>query len=289
MITIFTPAGIGEVAAGDDVVDLILQAVSADAAGPLADGDVVVVTSKIISKAEGRQRPAESREGLLHAETVRVVAARGPVRIVKTTHGLTLAGAGIDNSNVSPDTILLLPADADASAQELARGLRDRTGLRVGVVISDTAGRAWRIGQTDQAIGAAGVVVSESYAGRTDAYGNPLAVTEMALADELAAAADLVKGKLSGSPIAIVRGLSHLVTEDIESPGARSLVRDSGDMFAYGTREAVLVALLRAVGLDDRYDELVLADPRDVAELIKAAARDQALCPDTLIDALLQP
>jgi coenzyme F420-0:L-glutamate ligase/coenzyme F420-1:gamma-L-glutamate ligase len=171
----------------------------------------VVVTSKIISKAEGRYADASDREHAITAETAAVVAQRGPMRIVRTRTGLTLAAAGVDTSNVEPGRILLLPVDPDASAERLAAGLSAAVGGDVGVVVSDTAGRPWRLGQTDHAIGAARVQVLAAYAGQVDGYGNELAVTTMALADELAAAADLVKGKLAGRPVAVLRGLPDLV------------------------------------------------------------------------------
>ena len=197
---------------GSDVAALILAAVTADPAGPLRAGDIVVVTSKIISKATGLVAPAESRSELITAETVRTVARRGETRIVRTRSGLTVAAAGVDNSNVAPDQVIRLPADSDAAAGELRAALEHRTGLRLGVIVSDTAGRAWRIGQTDQAIGAAGVQVVRDYAGQVDAYGNELQVTMMAVGDELAAAADLAKTKLAGRPVAVIRGLAELVT-----------------------------------------------------------------------------
>ena len=213
VITIFAPAGIGEVVAGDDLARLVADAVAADPDGPLHPGDIVVVTSKIVSKAEGRRLPAADREDAIAREAVATVAWRGPMRIVRTALGLVQAAAGVDNSNVAPADILLLPEDPDASAAALRGQLSTAAGGPIGVIVSDTAGRAWRVGQTDHAIGAAGVVVARSYAGMTDSYGNPLQVTLMAVADELAAAADLVKGKLSQHPVAVIRGLTELVAD----------------------------------------------------------------------------
>ena len=164
-----------------------------DPAGPLADGDVLVVTSKILSKAEGRTAPEDARDEVIEAETVRTVAHRGPTRIVRTRTGLVLAAAGVDRSNVAAGRILLLPEDPDRSATRLRAELQRRTGRRLGVVISDTAGRPWREGQIDHAIGSAGVKVIRRYAGEVDGYGNRLEVTATALVDELAAAADLAK------------------------------------------------------------------------------------------------
>jgi coenzyme F420-0:L-glutamate ligase/coenzyme F420-1:gamma-L-glutamate ligase len=262
VISVFAPAGIGEIDPRTDLVAALTTAVADDAAGPLADGDILVVTSKIVSKAEGRTAPAAEREDVITAETVRTVARRGPTRIVRTRAGLVLAAAGVDNSNVASGTVLRLPEDADASAARLRDALQRRTGVRLGVVISDTAGRTWRVGQTDHAIGAAGVRPIEAYAGRQDPYGNQLEVTAVALADELAAAADLAKGKLAGRPLAVIRGLGHLV--DDTAAGARALLRPaSGDMFGYGSRESVLAAALGAVGRLDAYERLVALDGAD--------------------------
>jgi coenzyme F420-0:L-glutamate ligase / coenzyme F420-1:gamma-L-glutamate ligase len=284
MIMIFAPDGIGEVGADAALAQMIITAVRADQGGPLRDGDILVVTSKIISKAEGRSAPAAEREAMITAEAVSTVAQRGPLRIVRTRTGLVQAAAGVDNSNVSAELILLLPADADASAARLRAELQALTGLRLGVIISDTAGRAWRMGQTDHAIGASGVRVIERYAGRTDAYGNPLLVTEMALADELAAAADLVKGKLAGRPVAVVRGRSDLLTDEPET--ATDLVRDAGsDFFRYGSREAVLVALLAATGQAERFEALAgLSDDELAAAVLERCDPADA----TLVERILR-
>jgi coenzyme F420-0:L-glutamate ligase / coenzyme F420-1:gamma-L-glutamate ligase len=259
VITIFAPTGIGEVRPGTDLGAVILAAIEADRMGPLQDGDVVVVTSKIISKAEGREEPTSRRAELISSETRHTVARRGETRIVRTHGGLTIAAAGIDRSNVSAESILLLPRDPDASAAKLHEQLVTATGLRLGVVISDTAGRPWRTGQTDYAIGVSGIRVLDSYAGRSDAYGNELQITAMAVADELAAAADLVKGKLAGQPVAVVRGLDRVVTG--VSSSARELLRqEAHDMFGFGSQEAVLAAALAATGQQHRYEELVGLD-----------------------------
>lgn len=235
-LTIWPLSGIGEVQAGDDLVGTIVAA----ARGRLADGDILVVTSKIVSKAEGRYRPAADRDAAIAEETVRVVAENeaGTVRIVESRLGIVAAAAGVDASNTPDGLILLLPVDPDASARALASGIRSRTGAHVGVIISDTLGRAWREGQTDCAIGAAGVVVMEDLRGGTDASGRPLAVTLPCVADELAAAGDLVKRKTSGMPVAVVRGRADLVG-GLDLPGARSIVRPAErDLFSEGTREA---------------------------------------------------
>lgn len=234
----FAPDGIGEVAAGADLASLV-----ADAVGGLEDGDVVVVSSKIVSKAEGRQVRADDREKAITDETVRVVATRvqpngGLTRIVENRLGIVGAAAGVDASNVAEGTVLLLPEDPDASAGRLRRALRERFGVRVGVVVTDTLGRPWRLGQTDIAIGASGLSLVDDLRGLPDATGRRMDVTVVAVADEIAAMADLVKGKTMNRPVAVVRGLGRLVTEE-DGPGARSLVRTGpDDMFRRGTDEA---------------------------------------------------
>ncbi|MFH8728798.1 coenzyme F420-0:L-glutamate ligase [Streptomyces termitum] len=236
--------GLPEVTPGDDLAKLI-----AAAEPGLADGDVLLVTSKIVSKAEGRIVAADDREAAIDAETVRVVARRGTLRIVQNRQGLVMAAAGVDASNTPAGTVLLLPEDPDASALRIRTGLREALGVDVGVVVTDTFGRPWRSGLTDVAIGAAGVRVLDDLRGVTDSHGNELNVTVVATADELAAAGDLVKGKATGLPVAVVRGLPHVVAGDAE-PGARALVRSAeGDMFRLGTSEAVreAVALRRTV------------------------------------------
>ncbi|WP_395295948.1 coenzyme F420-0:L-glutamate ligase [Kitasatospora hibisci] len=229
--------GLPEVDAGADLAELIAKA------GAYEDGDILLVTSKIVSKAEGRLLHAADREAAIDAETVRVVARRGPVRIVENRSGFVMAAAGVDASNTAPGTVLLLPSDPDASARALRAGLRRLTGRRLAVVVTDTFGRPWRNGLTDVAIGAAGLDVLEDHRGRRDGHGNELALTVTATADELAAAADLVKGKATGTPVAVVRGLGHLVTAD-DGAGARPLVRPAADdMFRLGTSEALRQAV----------------------------------------------
>jgi coenzyme F420-0:L-glutamate ligase / coenzyme F420-1:gamma-L-glutamate ligase len=233
-LTVVPVHGLPDVRPGDD-----LGAMLADALPDLADGDVVVVTSKVVSKAEGRVLPADDREAAIDAETVRLVASRGSTRIVETRLGLVLAAAGVDASNTPPGTVLLLPDDPDASARRIRATLSARHHLRVAVVVSDTLGRPWRLGLTDAAIGVAGLAPLDDHRGRTDPYGNTLEQTVVAVADEIAAAADLVKGKLSGVPAAVVRGLGRLVTDD-DGPGAVAIVRPAGeDMFRWGHREVV--------------------------------------------------
>lgn len=244
--TVWGVSGLPEVGAGDDLAALIAGAIEASAAGDseaaLQDGDILVVTSKIISKAEGRQVPVADRDKAIAEDTVRVVAERvhpgGVTQIVETRHGLIMAAAGIDTSNVPDGLALRLPEDPDRSARELCSALRQRYGLSLGVIITDTFGRPWRVGQTDVAIGAAGMIVTDDLRGGVDANGRPLQVTITVLADEIAGAADLVKGKASGIPVAIVRGLGRLVAA-IDAPGAHTLVRSvDDDMFRFGSAEA---------------------------------------------------
>jgi coenzyme F420-0:L-glutamate ligase / coenzyme F420-1:gamma-L-glutamate ligase len=234
MITVFGVPGLPEITAGADLAELIYSA-----APGLRDGDILVVTSKIISKAEGRVA-SMTREAAIEAETVRVVARRGPTTIAQTRHGFVLAAAGVDESNTAPGTVVLLPADPDSSARGLRKSVQERSGVRIGVIITDTMGRPWRNGQTDTAIGAAGVLVARDHRGEQDTFGNVLEVTVAAVADEIAAAADLVKGKALAVPVAVVRGLGPLVTEE-DGPGARVLVRPADeDMFRYGSADVPL-------------------------------------------------
>ena len=259
-IQVIAPDGVPEVRRGDDLSALLLPLVE------LVDGDVVVVTSKVVSKAEGRVRPG-SREEALPGESERVVARRGPTTIVRTRHGLTLAAAGIDASNVEAGHVVLLPEDPDASARALRATVRERTGRNVGVIVTDTAGRAWREGQTDIAIGAAGLAVLEVFAGRTDAHGNELAVTAPAVADEIAGAAELATGKLGGRPFAVLRGRADLVLPPGEDgTGAGALVRPEGhDLFGYGAREAVVRAVAGAPA-----DRVPFGSPAPATDLVAA-------------------
>jgi coenzyme F420-0:L-glutamate ligase/coenzyme F420-1:gamma-L-glutamate ligase len=243
MFQAWAPGGVGEILEGSDLAAVLLAAL-ADAAvadgAALADGDIVVVTSKVVGKSEGRVVSGERAEWI-ERESVRVVARRGETAIVRTPHGLTMAAAGIDASNVEPGRLVLLPLDPDASAARIRAAIAAQAGVNVGVLVSDTAGRAWRIGQTDIAIGAAGVRVVEDHRGTADGYGNPLVVTLPAVADELTSVAELVQGKTSGRPFCVIRGRADLVLPVGEDgDGARALVRpDTDDMFALGAREAV--------------------------------------------------
>ncbi len=231
--------GLPEIASGDDLPRLIADAASRAGVEP---GDILAVTSKIVSKAEGRIIEAADREQAITDETVRVVATRaradgGTTRIVENHLGLIMAAAGVDASNTADGTVLLLPLDPDASAAAIRVAVEAAVGAPVGVIITDTAGRAWREGQTDMAIGSSGVRLLDDLRGTHDATGKLLEVTAPAVGDEIAAAADLVKGKTSGVPVAAVRGLERLL--DDTAPGARSLVRPAADdLFGTGSREA---------------------------------------------------
>ncbi len=230
-------AGIGEVRPGDDLAALLVAGLA------LEDGDVLAVSSKVVSKALGLAVPGDTRDDAVLGQTVRVVAERrtpkGVTRIVEARSGPVLAAAGVDNSNVAPGTVLVLPPDPDAAARDLRSRLAALTGRRLGVVVTDTMGRPWRDGQVDAALGVAGLLVADDLRGRTDGYGNALEVTLRAVADEVAALADLVKGKLDGHPAALVRGLAHLVTDD-DGPGAAALLRGpDADWFRWGHVEAV--------------------------------------------------
>lgn len=252
--------GIGEVTADSDLVDMITSAAASvewpDGARGLHPGDIVAVTSKIVSKAEGRVEAASDREAAIDRESVRTVASRttatGVTRIVETKHGLVLAAAGVDASETEPGTIVLLPADPDGSARALLAGLRRETGIdELAVIVSDTMGRPWREGVTDAAIGAAGIQVVEDHRGQEDRYGNPLVATVVAIADEIASAVDLIAGKAQGIPVVVVRGMAeHLLPAKAADRGARPLIRDAAaDLFRLGTAEAT--ASGHAAGLID--------------------------------------
>ena len=249
-LTVWAPAGFPEVRPGDDLARLVGDLLASAGEGGLAQGDVVVVTSKVVSKAEGRVVHAADREQAISDETVRVVATRdrpgglAPLRIVENRLGLVMAAAGVDASNTPDGTVLLLPEDPDASARALRAALRARFGLdRLGVVVTDTAGRPWRDGLVDIAIGAAGVAVVDDLRGGVDAHGRPISVTVTAVADEIATASELVRGKSAGRPVAVVRGVDRYVLAGAgpqgDGPGARTLVRPSADdLFREGSAEA---------------------------------------------------
>ncbi|MCF8531073.1 MAG: coenzyme F420-0:L-glutamate ligase [Candidatus Nanopelagicales bacterium] len=228
---------------GDNLAGIMSQAIAhhSDLPGGLSDGDIVVVTSKIVAKVEGRTISAQDREDAITAETVRVVATkvhdRGTTRIVETEHGLILAAAGVDASNTEDGTVVLLPRDPDASARQLKQALESTHGITVGVIITDTLGRAWRLGVTDHAIGAAGVQVLDDLTGTTDSFGQQLHMTVVAIADQLAAASELVRAKASMTPVAVIRGAQQWVTAS--DSRARDLIRPpEEDLFPLGTAEA---------------------------------------------------
>jgi coenzyme F420-0:L-glutamate ligase/coenzyme F420-1:gamma-L-glutamate ligase len=269
--------GLPEFRPGDD-----LAAALAAAAPWLRDGDVVVVTSKVVPKCEGRivtapEDPGERdalRRKLVDDEAVRVLARKGRTLITENAIGLIQAAAGVDGSNIDTNELALLPVDPDGSAAHLRTGLAERLGVTVGIVITDTMGRAWRNRQTDVAIGAAGLTVLHGYAGAHDAHGNELLVTEIAVADELAAAGDLVKGKLTGIPVAVVRGL----TLHDDGSGGRALVRNGeDDLFWLGTAEAIALGRSQAQLLR-RSIRRFAPDPVDPA-LIEAAVAEALTAP----------
>ncbi|HVM09571.1 MAG TPA: coenzyme F420-0:L-glutamate ligase [Acidimicrobiales bacterium] len=211
MITLIPIEGIGEVRPGDVIADLIL---ATEAGSSLVDGDVLVVTQKIVSKAENRLEAVDpddplSHKAIVERESVRVLRRRGELVITETTHGFVCANAGIDLSNVEKGYAALLPVDSDRSARRIRDGIKGRTGLSVAVIISDTFGRTWRRGLTDVALGVAGIGAVVDLRGTEDMQGRELQVTEVAVADEIASAAELVMGKATGVPVAIVRGVDR--------------------------------------------------------------------------------
>jgi coenzyme F420-0:L-glutamate ligase/coenzyme F420-1:gamma-L-glutamate ligase len=211
-LTIFGIEGIGEIAPGTDLAAVIAAAAAEGDGTTLADGDVVIVTQKIVSKAENRLVAIDpddplSHKPLVEQESVRILRRRGELIISETVHGVVCANAGIDLSNVERGWAALLPVDSDRSARRIRDGLRHRCGVEVGVIISDTFGRAWRRGVTDVAIGCAGVAGVVDLRGTPDALGREMQVTEVAVVDEIAAAAELVMGKSTGTPVAVVRGV----------------------------------------------------------------------------------
>jgi coenzyme F420-0:L-glutamate ligase len=239
-IEVLPVTGLPEVRPGDDLAAQIV------ACAPwLRDDDILVVTSKVVSKAEGAlislggadpARREGARQQAITDETVRLVARRGPLRIVETRHGLVLAAAGVDGSNVAADELALLPRDPDGSANRIRAGVAAATGRRVAVIVSDSIGRPWRHGITDVAIGSAGLAAVLDVRGQDDRHGNTLTVTEVAQADEIAGAGDLVKGKLDHTPVAVVRGLRPVD----DGLGTSRLIRGSGeDLFRLGTNEAI--------------------------------------------------
>lgn len=229
-LTIIPIRGIPEIEAGDEIATLVAEAATAQQT-PLADGDCLVVTQKIVSKAEDRLVPldpddAAARRALVESESVRILRRRGDLIISETRHGFVCANAGVDLSNIAQGQAALLPLDSDRSARHVRDALRARHGVEVGVIISDTFGRAWRNGLTDVAIGVAGVAAVVDLRGEHDALGRELVVTEVAVADEVAGAAELVMGKSTGVPAAIVRGLDETWLRD---SSVRELIRHPND------------------------------------------------------------
>jgi dehydro coenzyme F420 reductase / coenzyme F420-0:L-glutamate ligase / coenzyme F420-1:gamma-L-glutamate ligase len=265
-------AGLPEVRPGDDLARLLLEAVRA-AGLELADGDVLAVTSKVVAKAEGRLLPLpadpaareRAQREAVAAETVRVVARRGRLVIAETRQGLVGANALVDASNAGGDALVLLPSDPDASAARLRAAIGQQDGHDVAVVVTDTLGRPWRLGQTDVAVGLAGMGALEDWRGRPDGDGRILEVTEVAVADEVAAAADLVKGKASRVPAALLRGVPRPKGDG----SARDLVRPpADDLFRSAATVEDLLALLEGGGAPLRF----LPDPVDPAALDRAVA-----------------
>jgi coenzyme F420-0:L-glutamate ligase / coenzyme F420-1:gamma-L-glutamate ligase len=238
--------GFGEFHPGDDVAALISERL-ADMQWPdntrgVRDGDIVAVTSKIVAKAQGRVYPGTDREDAITQETARIIATkktpRGTTRIVQTHDGLVLAAAGVDASNIAQGFIALLPHDPDAVADVIRSRISESTGAQVGVIITDTMGRPWRLGVTDVAIGAAGLTVLDDFTGKVDSYGRTLEMTMVAIADELASAAELTQPKIGGSPVSVIRGAGHWVHQTQQT--AASMIRPlDEDLFWLGTAEAI--------------------------------------------------
>ncbi|MVU82043.1 coenzyme F420-0:L-glutamate ligase [Nocardia sp. ET3-3] len=268
-LRILPVTGLPEFRPGDDLAEAI-----AAQASWLRDGDVLVVTSKIVSKVEGRivvapEDPDErdaARRKLVLEESVRVLARKNRTLITENRLGIVQAASGVDGSNVERGELVLLPVDPDESAKALRAALAERLGVQVAVVITDTMGRAWRNGQIDAAIGSSGLRVLHDYNGAVDGQGNELHVTLVAIADELAAAADLVKGKLGGVPIAVVRGFDY--TDD-GSSAADLPRRGEDDLFWLGTEESLELGRKQAVPL--RRSVRQFADVPVEPELIREA------------------
>jgi len=252
--------GLPEIRAGADLAALLLDEVGkvgwTDGSRGLRSGDIVVITSKIVSKAEGRVAAMTDRAAVIASETTRTVASRRSAsgveltQIVQTPHGFVLAAAGVDASNTEEGTLVLLPEKPDQSAGLIRESVAARAGINVGVIVTDTMGRPWRLGLMDMAIGAAGVGVLDDHRGRRDVHGNELTLSVTAVADEIASAAELVKGKLGGIPIAVVRGLhQYVLTANDPGPGAAALVRPiEEDLFTLGTSEAIAQGRRVALG-----------------------------------------
>ena len=241
--------GVPRVRSGDDLAALLVAAATSPDGPGLVDGDVLVVASKVVSKSEGGVLTGQPRDEVIDEQSVRVVSSwtgpTGRTVVAETRHGYVMAAAGVDASNTEPGTLVVLPADPDDSARRLRYAIRQATGANVAVVISDTMGRPWRRGQTDAAVGAAGIEPLDDRRGTRDAFGNLLDVTVTAVADEIAAAADLVSDKSGLVAAAVVRGQAHLVlAPDDNGGGAAELVRPADeDRFRLGTPEAMRAGL----------------------------------------------
>jgi len=229
-LTVIPVEGLGEIGRGDDIAKLVAARTT------LADGDVVVVTQKIVSKAEGRvvaldPEDPDARTRLIEAEAVRVLRRRGDLLITETKHGFVCANSGVDLSNIARGSAALLPEDSDRSARRIRDGLRAATGTEVGVIVSDTFGRPWRQGVVDVAIGIAGIAGVVDLRGSSDTFGRELLATEVCVADEIASAAEIVMGKAAQVPVAVVRGVdpswlrSGSVAEEVVRPPAEDLFR----------------------------------------------------------------
>lgn len=236
--------GFGPIEAGTDLGALIVERLTSvvwpDGKRGVADGDVIAITSKIVAKAQGRTHA--DRDAAIAEQTVRVIATkqtpRGTTHIVQTRDGLVLAAAGVDASNVEPGTVVSLPDDPDGFAATMRAAVHAATGCDVGVIITDTMGRPWRLGVTDVAIGSAGLIALDDFTGRIDGYGRPLEMTMVAVADELAAAAELTQPKIGGSPVSVIRGATAWVRATEQS--AKTLIRPlEEDLFWLGTQEAI--------------------------------------------------
>ena len=279
-LTIVAVGGIAEMTPGDDLAGAIL------AAGDIRDGDVVVVAQKVVSKVEGAMIPVpaaapgeDARRLAARAEAADIVVDAPEALIVRTRHGFVCANAGIDASNVAPGQLTLLPGDPDASARRLRAALRERGGVDVAVIVADTFGRPWRVGQTDVAIGVAGLRPLRDERGQADRQGQELTVTQAAVADELAAAADLVRTKCSGVPVVVIRGFDFEAAEDV---GAWELVRPAAsDLFARG--RGMLAAALADATRPVRWDSGIAPPELQRVQLVAPDARVDDEGPPTVL------
>ena len=228
-VSIIPISGLPEVLEGDNLADLTHNALK-KSNRKIMDGDIFVVTQKIVSKSEGMSRDLDEYniEDLLMSEVSRVIRKRGELIIAKTKHGFICANAGIDKSNVEKNTVLLLPEDPNKSAHSIRKKMENLTGKKIAVIISDTFGRAWRKGQVNFAIGSSGINPITSYIGKTDTFDNELNATEIAVIDEIASAAELVMEKTLNVPIAIVRGVNY---EDSKNNASELIREDEEDFF----------------------------------------------------------